>query len=65
MMRRSGHAGRPMTKGTMGRGLILSAMDGQIGHGHGAVEFSVERKKQAAPSSERSALTQGLTRRLS
>ena len=46
-----------MTKGSAGRGLILSAMGGQISHDHDAVKFSDEKKK-AAPSFHRSSLTQ-------
>ena len=49
----------PMTKGSMGRDLVLRVMDGQISYDHDAVKFRDEKKKKkAAPSSQRGILTQ-------
>ena len=43
----------PMTKGSIGRGLVFSAMDGQISCDHAVVRYS-----EAAPISSHSNLTQ-------
>ena len=48
----------PITEGSVGWGLILSAMDGQNSREHDAGKFGDEKKKQAVPSSRHNTFTQ-------
>ena len=41
----------PMTKGTIGRDLILSVMQGQFAYAHPTVRYSTEKRKKSVPSS--------------
>ena len=42
----------PMTKGTIGRDLILSVMQGQFAYAHPTVRYSTEKRKKSVPSSK-------------
>ena len=46
----------PMTKGSIGRELILGVMNGKFAYAHDAVRFSNEKCKNTVPSSKHSAL---------
>ena len=46
----------PLTKGSIGRELILDVMRGEIKYAHDVVRFSVEKAKKVVPSSEHSQL---------
>ena len=41
----------PMTKGAIGRDLILSVMQGQFAYAHPTVRYSTEKRKKSVPSS--------------
>ena len=41
----------PMTKGTIGRDLILEAMQGQFADAHPTVRYGTEKQKKSVPSS--------------
>eukprot|EP00959_Pyramimonas_sp_CCMP1952_P169901 3549547-Pyramimonas_sp.AAC.1 len=47
----------PVTKGSMGRELILSAMDGQISYEHATVKFSDEKLRKANPTPQQGSLS--------
>ena len=47
----------PMTKGTIGRDLILEVMQGKFAYAHPTVRFTDEKKKKTVPSSRYSPLT--------
>ena len=42
----------PMTKGTIGRDLILDVMNGRFKYVHETVRYSTEKKKRSVPSSK-------------
>ena len=46
----------PLTKGSVGRELILDVMRGEISYAHDVVRFSEEMAKKGVPSSEHSQL---------
>ena len=46
----------PMTKGSIGRELILDVMKGEITYAHDVVRFSAEKAKKGVPSSAHSQL---------
>eukprot|EP00959_Pyramimonas_sp_CCMP1952_P195911 4095901-Pyramimonas_sp.AAC.1 len=46
----------PMTKGSIGRGLVLGVMTGHASDIHPTVRFSDEKRKKSAPSSQHSRL---------
>ena len=48
----------PMTKGTIGRDLILDVMAGNFTYVHDTVRFSDEKRKKAVPSSRYSPLAE-------
>ena len=47
-----------MTKGSIGREVILDVMSGEMNYNHDVVMFSAEKAKKAVPSSRRSQLRQ-------
>ena len=48
----------PMTKGTIGRDLILDVMNGQFEYVHPTVRYSTEKAKRSVPSSKYSPIQQ-------
>ena len=48
----------PMTKGTIGRDLILSVMQGQFAYAHPTVRYSTEKRKKSVPSSKYAPITE-------
>ena len=46
----------PMTKGTIGRDLILDVMNGKFKYAHPTVHLSTEKAKRSMPSSKYSQL---------
>ena len=46
----------PMTKGSIGRELILDVMNSNMHYNHDGVRFSAEKAKEAVPSSQHSQL---------
>ena len=48
----------PMTKGSIGREVILDIMSGNVHYNHDVVRFSAEKARKAAPSRQQSQLRQ-------
>ena len=48
----------PMTKGTIGRDLILEVMQGQFAYAHPTARYSTEKRKKSVPSSKFSPITE-------
>ena len=48
----------PMTKGTIGRDLILEVMQGRFAYAHPTVRYSTEKAKRSVPSSKYSHIQQ-------